>query len=259
MARDASDESILVTSPFSIAKLSWLVIGMLWVSASLLVAQDIQWASPQLIVGTGDISKHGVYVDALQTYLGTDIDGKGVGPTEITIGDTIFHKASAGVDSGGDGTISFSINKGQRYFASGNNPHAGWNVFPIDPPSSPDYSRIVSNGIYISNGDTDGLVTFSQLKIGHLYEVQVWLFVQDHEHSLTKLSGKNSVTLDNAAGRAPPDGPLPSGAYGNFVLGTFKANHLVENFVWSLDDSGGQYAAISSIALRDITDSGGKH
>jgi len=236
-----------------------MAIAMHLAFSSLGDAQDIQWASPQLIVGTGDISKHGTYVDALQTYLGNDVDGKKTGTTDITIGDTIFHKASAGADSGGDGIINFSINRGQRYFGSGNNPHSGWNIFPVAPPSSPGYSTIVSNGIYISNGDADGVVKLSKLKIGRLYEVQVWFFVQDHEHSLTKLSGKNSVTLDNAAGKLPPDGPIPPGAYGNFVLGTFKATGSTEQFVYSIDDSGGQYAAISSIALRDITDSGGKH
>jgi hypothetical protein len=255
----AAMKAFFMTSPFSIPKASLMAIAMHLVFSSLGDAQDIQWARPQLIVGTGDISKHGTYVDALQTYLGNDVDGKKTGTTDITIGDSIFHKASAGADSGGDGIITFSINRGQRYFGSGNNPQSGWNIFPVDPPSSSDYSTIVSNGIYISNGDTDGVVKFSQLKIGHLYEVQVWLFVQDHEHSLTKLSGKNSVTLDNAAGEVPPDGPLPPGAYGNFVLGTFKASGPTEKFEWSLDDKGGQFAAISSIALRDITDSGGKN
>ncbi len=251
-------KTIIITSPCPIPRTFLLAMAAHLIFSSLAKAQDIQWASPQLIVGIGDISKHGTYVDAVQTYLGNDVDGRSIGTKDITIGDTIFHKASAGADSGGDGIITFSINRGQRYFASGNNPHGGWNLFPVDPPSSYDYSTVVSNGIYIGNGDTDGVVTLCQLKIGHLYEVQVWLFVQDHEHSLTKLSGKNSVTLDNVAGKVPPDGTISSGAYGNFVLGTFKATGPTEKFVWSIDDSGGQFAAISSIALRDITDSGGK-
>jgi len=248
-----------VTFPLLTPRAVLLAIAIHLGFSSLAHAQDIQWGSPQLIVGIGDISKHGTYVDALQTYLGNDVDGKKIGTTDITICDTIFHKASAGADSGGDGIITFSINKDQRYFGSGNNPNSGWNIFPVAPPSSPEYSTIVSNGIYISNGDTDGVVKFSKLKIGRLYEVQVWFFVQDHEHSLTKLSGKNSVTLDNAAGHLPPDGLIPPGSYGNFVLGTFKATSSTEQFVYSIDDSGGQYAAISSVALRDITDSGGKH
>jgi hypothetical protein len=211
-------------------------------------AQDILWKDPQPINGIKDISNRGTYADAIQTYATTT----GVSASKISIGDTTFFPVTAGTDSYSDGKmISFAITSGQLFFASNYNANLGWNSFPSSSPSSSDYSAVVSNGVYINKGDPNGTVTFSQLQTGHTYEVQVWVFVQDGEHSLTTLSGKNPVTLDNLAGNVPPTGPLPPGSYGQYVIGTFTANGPTEKFDWSC--AGGSYALISSIALRDIS------
>jgi len=198
-------------------------------------AQDIAWGQPKGITGTSDISKRGTYVDAIQTYGGSDWGNASVPASAITIGDTTFN----------------AVTTGQLYFTSGDNPTSGWNRFPTASPSSDDYSKVVSNGIYITSGNPNGTATLSGLKAGPVYEVQVWNFVQDGEHSLTVLSGKTPGTLDNLAG-VPASGPLaPGAAYGQFVLGTFTARSATETFDWSC--SGGSYALLGSIALRDIT------
>ena len=215
-------------------------------------AQDIVWGQPKGITGTSDISKHGTYVDAIQTYGGSDWANAGAAASAITIGDTIFNAVTAGPNSYADGKmISFAITTGQLFFTSSDNPNSGWNRFPTASPSSDDYSKLVSSGVYITSGKPNGTVTLSGLKAGDVYEVQVWNFVQDGEHSLTVLSGKTPVTLDNLAG-VPDSGPLaPGAAYGQFVLGTFTARGATETFDWSC--GGGTYALLGAIALRDIT------
>jgi hypothetical protein len=215
-------------------------------------AQDIAWGQPKGITGTSDISKRGTYADAIQTYGGSDWGNASVPASAITIGDTTFNAVTATPTSFSDGKmISYAVTTGQLYFTSSDNPTSGWNRFPTASPSSDDYSKVVSNGVYITSGNPNGTVTLSGLKAGQVYEVQVWNFVQDGEHSLTVLSGKTPVTLDNLAG-VPASGPLaPGAAYGQFVLGTFTARSATETFDWSC--SGGSYALLGSIALRDVT------
>ena len=217
-------------------------------------AQDIVWGQPKGIAGASDISKRGTYVDAIQTYCGSDWGNAGAPASTITIGDTTFNVVTATPNSYSDGKmISYAITTAQLFFASGDNPTSGWNRFPTASPSSDDYSKVVSNGVYITSGNPNGTVTLSGLKAGHVYEVQVWNFVQDGEHSLTLLSGKTPVTLDNLAGGVPASGPLAPGAsYGQFALGTFTARGATETFDWSC--GGGTYALLGSIALRDISD-----
>ena len=231
---------------------SLLILGLAF-TAGTARAQDIRWREPQPITGIKDISQHGTYVDAIQCYAGADWGNAGAPASTLTIGDTIFHTVKVGKESCDDGKmISFALTKGQLYFTSGNNPATGWNLFPTGSPSSSDYSSVVSSGVYISSGDPNGTVTFSQLQTGHTYEVQVWAFVQDGDHGLTTLSGKAPVTLDNLAGNPPASGPLPAGSYGQYVIGTFTATGSTEKFDWSC--GGGSYALISSIALRDTSD-----
>jgi acetyl esterase/lipase len=218
-------------------------------------AQVVAWQTPTGIQGDSDISTAGTYVDAIQTYAGPHVQG-GSGPaTMVKIGDTVFNLITGADATYGDGTISVTAPPKALFFSSNTNPiqSGQFNAFPTGPQFSADYSALVSNGSFFNAGPI-GSINFSKLTAGHIYQVQIWCFVQDGATSLTNFTDDsgNTLTLD-AAVHVPKTGSLTAGSsYGQFALGWFQAKDTTASIDWAAGE-GSPYPLISAIALRDVT------
>ncbi|HTJ78438.1 MAG TPA: alpha/beta hydrolase [Rariglobus sp.] len=220
-------------------------------------AQEIAWEPPVDIRGDADVSRQGAFVDAIQAYIGRNVQGSGKPAVERTIGDTTFHTIRGGGLTHGDGRI-FLTGGTELQFFNGNvrsttDSDSFYNALPVGDGVSADYSAIVSNGVFFKAGPV-GEIRFDGLTVDHIYQVQLWGLVQSHWRTVVDFSDTvgNSVSLD-AAAHIPKSGTLEAGhPYGQSVTGLFRAKETTFALNWAASE-GTPYPIVSAVALRDVT------
>jgi len=185
---------------------------------------QVLWTTPSLITGVGDIATNGSYLDAIKaSTVEATIDQ--------TIGTTTFNIINSGgteVDGPGDITLSNFLT------TAGND-----GSFTSAPPSSAAYANILRGVTGVQIGDPAGTVTLNGLTSGSEYQVQVWNATASSENDIAELSGASPVELNGS----------------DFVLGTFTATGSSQSFDFSVPaDNVTPYAAISAVAVRDLTE-----
>jgi acetyl esterase/lipase len=231
------------------------------VFTSLAQAAIIAWKAPADIQGDSDISTTGTYVDAIQAYGGSNVQGSGKAATRIKIGDTVFNPVHGSGMTYGDGTISYTGGSKAQFFNGNTTPvsRKQYNAFPIGSQASADYSTVVGNGAYYTWGAV-GSMTFRGLTAGNIYQVQIWGFVQNGGKAKESFSDEvdNTATID-AAAHVPKSGSLtPGNPYGQYVIGYFQAKGSTATLDWTFGE-GSFYGLFSALAVRDVSlDSGAR-
>jgi len=194
--------------------------------------QTISWGPATGITGDKSLVTNGVYVDAFlpNPQLSSSLTADGI----------TFNPAPDSSETGGDDGVIF-IN-----IISGNNNSYNFTTFPSTPPSSPAFAAVMNaGGTYENGGAGSGLVTITDLTVGHHYSVQVFNYANDGDPGLTTLSGTTPVTLGNLPGAGG------TGTYGEFSTGTFTATSTSESFLWN--GAGSSYTVLGAISVEDIT------
>ena len=236
-------------------KTNLLILASMAACLIPLRSQVIVWQPAASLQGDSDVSTTGTFVDAVQAYAGTNVQGSGHGPSPIKIGDTTFNVATGSDRTFGDEKISYTTGGNALFYNA--NPNSDSNgqhsEFPTGSNASEDYSTLVSNGAYFNSGPI-GSINIKDLTPGNYYQVQIFGFVQDGAKSLTSFSDEsgNEAVL-NAARNVPRSGKLTAELpYGESVIGTFHASAPTAEIDWAAGDSS-PYPLFSALALRDVT------
>ncbi|HVE16313.1 MAG TPA: alpha/beta hydrolase [Chthoniobacterales bacterium] len=244
---------IFLTDYRALARLFSLAL-LLW-GAQAATAQVIAWKPAEGIRGDQDISHAGTFVDAIQAYAGSNVQGSGKPAAAFVAGDTTFRALTGSGKSIGSERITLSSLSDLSFFNSNRTavPSNQFNSFPTGTGVTDGYSAIVSNGAFFNSGPI-GSITLKGLTPGRIYQVQIWGFVQDGAKSLTSFSDDfdNAAVID-AAANVPKSGALEAGkSYGQFVIGVFQAITNTASIAWGAGE-GSPYPLISAVALRDVT------